>query len=79
MAAHRIPVALLTAEALRGVILEFITRDGTDYGAKEASLDTKFRQVQGKLESGEAVLIFDDETETTTILPAKDPALRKLD
>lgn len=79
MTAHRIPVAMLSSEALRGVILEFITRDGTDYGAIEASLDTKFRQVKGKLESGEAVLIFDDETETTTILPAKDPALRKLD
>jgi uncharacterized protein YheU (UPF0270 family) len=40
---------------------------------------TKFRQVKSKLENGLAVLIFDDETETTNIFLANDPVLRKLD
>ena len=36
MAIHIIPVKKLSAKALKGVIEEFITRGGTDYGAVEA-------------------------------------------
>jgi len=79
MSAHRIPANKLSPEALEGVIEEFITRAGTDYGEVEASLDTKFRQVKSRLATGEAVLIFDDETETTNIFLANDLLLEKLD
>jgi uncharacterized protein YheU (UPF0270 family) len=79
MAIHRIPVDKLSTEALQGVIEEFISRDGTDYGEKEVPTETKFRYVKYKLETGSAVLIFDDETETTNIFLADDPVLRKLD
>jgi uncharacterized protein YheU (UPF0270 family) len=79
MAAHRIPVNKLSPETLQGVIEEFISRAGTDYGETEAPLETKIRQVRYRLETGSAVLIFDDETETTNILSADDPLLRKLD
>ena len=79
MSVHRIPIDKLTPEALQRVIEEVISRDGTDYGEIEASSDTKFRQVKSKLATGEAVLIFDDETETTNIFLANDPALQKLD
>jgi uncharacterized protein YheU (UPF0270 family) len=77
MSVHRIPVNKLSPEALQGVIEEFISRAGTDYGEVEASADTKFRQVKQKLETGSAVLIFDDETETTNIFLANDPVLKK--
>ena len=76
MSIHIIPVNKLSAHALKGVIEEFITRYGTDYGAVEASLETKFRQVKNKLKDGTAVLVFDDETETTNIFPADDPVLK---
>ena len=79
MSVHKIPVNKLSAEALQGVIEEFISRAGTDYGEVEASQETKFRQVKYKLETGSAVLIFDDETETTNIFLANDPILKKLD
>ena len=78
MSVHRIPVNKLSPEALQGVIEEFISRAGTDYGEVEASADTKFRQVKQKLETGSAVLIFDDETETTNIFLANDPVLKTL-
>ncbi|MHB8770513.1 MAG: YheU family protein [Syntrophales bacterium] len=78
MAIHIIPVERLSPETLEGVISEFITRSGTDYGAVEASLETKFGQVKNKLEAGAAMLIFDDETETTNIFLADDPVLRRL-
>ena len=79
MAVHIIPVNKLSAGALKGVIEEFISRCGTDYGAIEASLETSIRQVKAKLNNGSAVLVYDDETETTNIFPADDPVLKKLD
>lgn len=36
MSVHKIPVHKLSPEALQGVIEEFITRAGTDYGEIEA-------------------------------------------
>lgn len=79
MSVHKIPINSLSLEALQGVIEEFISRAGTDYGEVEASQETKFRQVKQKLDNGLAVLIFDDETETTNIFLADDPILKKLD
>ena len=79
MPIHIIPVNKLSAKALKGVIEEFISRAGTDYGAIEASMETKFRQVKYQLENGSAVLVFDDETETTNIFLADDPILKKID
>jgi uncharacterized protein len=78
MSIHKIPVNKLSPEALQGVINEFISRDGTDYGEMEVSPETNFRQVKDKLETGSAVLIFDDETETTNIFLANDPVLKTL-
>jgi len=78
MAIHIVPVNKLSAKALKGVIEEFITRGGTDYGAVEATMGTKFKQVKNKLKDGSAVLVFDDETETTNIFMADDPILKKI-
>lgn len=78
MSIHIIPANKLSAEALQGVIEEFISRNGTDHGAIEASWETNIRQVKYKLEAGLAVLVFDDETETTNIFFADDPILKKI-
>jgi uncharacterized protein len=79
MSIHKIPIDKLSPEALQGVIGEFISRDGTDYGEREASQESKFRQVKSRLENGSAVLVYDDDTETTNILLKDDPVLKKLD
>jgi len=78
MAIHIIPANKLSSHALKGVIEEFISRNGTDYGAIEASLETSLMQVKAKLKDGSAVLVFDDETETTNIFLDDDPVLKKL-
>ena len=76
MSVHIVPIDRLSPEALRGVIEEFVTRQGTDYGEREVSAETSFGQVRRKLEKGLAVLIYDDETETTNIFMADNPILR---
>lgn len=78
MSIHMIPLNRLSPDALQGIIEEFICRDGTDYGEIEASRETKFGQVKNKLENGLAVLVFDDESETTNIFLADNPILKKL-
>ncbi|WDP89396.1 MAG: YheU family protein [Desulfobacter sp.] len=78
MNALKIPYDQLTPEALNGVIEEFVTRDGTDYGEHEVSLETKISQVLTHLKTGRAVIVFDPESETCNILRADDPALGRL-
>ena len=57
-----IPYTALSEEALRGVIEEFITREGTEYGP-EVPLETKVDQVRRQLERGLAGIVFDPESE----------------
>ncbi|MDJ0789578.1 MAG: YheU family protein [Myxococcota bacterium] len=64
-----IPFRELSAEALQGVIESFVNREGTDYGAVERSLEEKVRDVRRQLERGEALLLFDPETESINLVP----------
>ncbi len=75
----KIPYDQLSPEALHGVIEEFVTRDGTDYGETEAPLETKVAQVLAQLKSGRAVVVFDQKTVTCNILRNDDPVLKMLD
>lgn len=65
-----IPHRLLSPEALHGVIEAFVTREGTDYSAQDVPLATKVMQVRQQRDDGTAVLVYDEDTESCTILPA---------
>ena len=62
-----VPIAQLSEEALLGVIEEYITREGTDYGLQEFSLEQKVEQVKRQLSSGRAIIVFDPATESCGI------------
>ncbi len=64
-----IPHDSLAPETLRAVVEEFVTREGTDYGRAEHSLDEKVEQVLRQLRRGEARISFDSETGTIGITP----------
>jgi uncharacterized protein YheU (UPF0270 family) len=68
--AERIEVAHteLSPEALRAVIESFVLREGTDYGAREFSLDEKVEQVMRQLERGEARIIFEPQAQCVDIV-----------
>ena len=55
-----IPHAQLSPDALQGLLEEYVTRDGTDYGDHEMSLESKVTQVRRKLDTGEAVILFSE-------------------
>jgi len=59
----------LSPAALRALVEEFVTRDGTDYGAVERGLDAKVADVMRQIERGEVRIVFDPDSETTTLVP----------
>ncbi|MGK0500911.1 MAG: hypothetical protein ACJAYG_002565 [Oceanicoccus sp.] len=62
-----IPPQQLAPEILQAVIEEFITREGTDYGLQDYSLQQKVDQVKRQLELGKAVIAFDAVTESCSL------------
>ena len=61
----RISPTLLSPTALRAVVQEFVTRDGTDHTSVERRIENVMRQ----LDAGRVELHFDGKTETCNILP----------
>lgn len=49
---------LLSADALNSILIEFITRDATEYGNFEVDLQQKIMQIKRKLESGEVIIVY---------------------
>ena len=63
----RIPHTQLSSAALRAVVEEFVTRDGTDH----TSVERRIQKVLRHLDAGRVELHFDDTTETCNILVAE--------
>lgn len=64
----RIVHTLLSPAALRAIVEEFVTRDGTDYSSVERRIESVMRQ----LGAGRVELHFDDQTATCNIVAVKD-------
>ncbi len=64
-----IPYERLSRDALNGLIEEFITREGTDYGLHEIALSDKVEQVLQQIRSREVLIVFDTATESINIMP----------
>ena len=69
-----LPADQLSPEALRGLVEEFVTRDGTDYGVVERSVEEKIAGVMAQLAAGEARIVFDPETQSANIVTVRDLA-----
>ncbi len=69
--AIEVPHTSLQPATLRAVIEEFVTRDTTDYGERERSLEEKVEDVMLQLRRGEAKVVFDAETGTVNIVLAR--------
>lgn len=63
----KIPHDQLSPEALRGVIEEFVSRDGTEL----TDSSTKVQQVMRQLQRGKLVITYDAGTKTCNIVPAE--------
>ncbi|MDP6536734.1 MAG: YheU family protein [Gammaproteobacteria bacterium] len=63
-----IPYTELSDEALKGIIEEYITREGTEYGALELSLEQKIEQVRQQLLRREIKINFDAESQSCNLV-----------
>jgi uncharacterized protein YheU (UPF0270 family) len=70
-----VPYTRLAGDVLRRVAEEFVTRDGTDYGTSEKTLDQKVSDVRRQLERGDAAIVCDVDSGTINIVPMR--ALRQ--
>ena len=73
-----VPLQRLQADTLQALLEEFASRDGTDYGERELSLEEKVGQLGSQLQSGELILLFETDCEQWDLLP-RDQALHLLD
>ena len=65
----KIPWDQLSPEVLEGLVEEFVSREGTEYGGREFSLAEKVEQVKAQIKSGKVVIVFDEKSDTCNLLP----------
>lgn len=68
-----VPHTALAPDVLRRLIEEFVTRDGTDYGAVERTLGEKVGAVMRQLAAGEVAIEVDPEHDTIDIVARPPP------
>ncbi|PKM01255.1 MAG: hypothetical protein CVV17_07800 [Gammaproteobacteria bacterium HGW-Gammaproteobacteria-7] len=66
-----IPFPLLEADTLTRLIEDFVTRDGTDNG-DETPLHTRIERVRHALDKGQAVIVFDPESQQCQLALRRD-------
>ena len=68
-----VPWQNLQSDTIRALAEEFVLREGTDYGEREVSLETKVSDVLKLLEEGSVEVVFDAETESCDLREKKRP------
>ena len=67
-----VPSDRLSREALAGLVEEFVTREGTDYGHGTPTLDDKRAEVLRQIEGGEVVIVYDPESGSCNLVVRSD-------
>ena len=63
-----VPHTELAPATLRAVIESFVLREGTDYGERDASFESKVADVMRQLERREAVIVYDPVSDSVDIV-----------
>lgn len=59
----KVPLDRLDADTLQAMLEDFASRDGTDYGIREHSLEEKVDHLQRQLKAGDLTLVYDLDSE----------------
>jgi uncharacterized protein YheU (UPF0270 family) len=65
----QVPLERLAPELLNAMLEEFASRDGTDYGLRERTLEEKVHDLKRQLESGELKVVYDLDSEQWDLCP----------
>ena len=66
-----VPWQQINADTLNHLLEEFASRDGTDYGAQETSLEDKVAQLKTQLSEKRIVVVYSELHESINIVPAE--------
>lgn len=72
-----VPHDQLQPETLTALIEEFVTRQGAVHGHGEVEPTAQIAAVRDQLQRGLTVIVFDEETESCTVLTDKELAARE--
>lgn len=67
-----IPPEALSIEALDNLMQEFITRDGTDYGDIELTVEQKLASLKPQILAREVLIIYDEASESVNLVAKHD-------
>ncbi len=67
-----IPPETLTPETLTCLMEDFVTRDGTDYGEQELSVEQKVSILRPQVARGDVLIVFDDASQSVNLVPKQD-------
>lgn len=73
-----IPHHLLETDTLTRLIEDFVTREGTDNG-DETPLETRVQRVRQALECGEALILFEPDSQQCQLMAKRDVPKEWLD
>lgn len=59
----QVPIARLEQQVLQALLEEFASRDGTDYGQRELTLEEKAGNLRRQLEAGDVLLVYHSPSE----------------
>jgi len=65
----RIPLDRVDSVVLKAMLEDYASRDGTDYGERELSMDEKVANLQRQLRSDELAVVYDLDSEQWDLLP----------
>jgi uncharacterized protein YheU (UPF0270 family) len=64
-----VPLARLQADVLQALLEDFASRDGTDYGEHERTLDEKVARLGTQLQAGDLQILYDVDSEHWDLVP----------
>jgi uncharacterized protein YheU (UPF0270 family) len=66
-----VPPQRLQADVLQALLEEYASRDGTDYGERELSLEQKVDSLRTQMQRRELLIVFDAGSEQWDLLSAE--------
>ncbi len=67
-----IPYDQLSTDALTGVLEEYASREGTEYGVQDVPLASKVAQLKAQLVNNSACVVFDEDSGTCNLMLSAD-------
>jgi uncharacterized protein YheU (UPF0270 family) len=70
-----VPPQRLQADVLQALLEDYASRDGTDYGERESTLQEKVERLQRQLRAGELQILHDIDSEQWDLVPSAEAEL----